>query len=141
MKHLGFTIITLLASLNAMANEPVMISVPVHLDNVQYEGTSPVPNRVNEPNVMIGCWIASASGLEKGVKKDLIRTINGSYHGQVQLSVLANNPNVPFQKGDKWLCSINVNSNGWANPLNNYLTPANKPAAGQPLRMVVGGNL
>lgn len=141
MKHLALTTIALLTSLNAMADEPVMFSVPVNLDNVKYEGTSSVPNRVNEPNVMIGCWIANASGVEKGVKKDLIRTTNGSYHGQVQLSVLPNNPKVPFQKGDKWLCSINVNSNGWANPLSNYLTATNKPAAGQPLRMVVSGNL
>jgi hypothetical protein len=148
MKKLNLTIRVLFSALftstfcvTTWADESVIFTIPVNLDNVKYEGSNAVPNRVSEPDVLIGCWVASATGAEKGVKKDLVRTTNGSYHGQVQMSVLPNNPTVPFQKGDKWLCSINVNSAGWANYLNNYLTPANKPAAGQLLRMVVGGNL
>jgi hypothetical protein len=141
MKRLVLATISLLFSLSTLADDSIVFTVPVNLDNVQYEDKSPVPNRVNEPNVMVGCWIASAMGVEKGVSKALIKTSNGSFNGQMQISVLPKNPNVPFQKGDKWLCSINVNSGGWANTFSNYLTLANKPAKGQPLRMVVGGYL
>lgn len=126
----GTQVSVLVADPSPTAAPAIVFTVPVLVENLKS------PNN----QLMVSCGVAAQGGAQKGLTKQILNLYQGRYNGTLKIQVVQGDPHKPFAKGDTWLCNLNA-GNGWANPLNDYLAPDNKPIAGKPLRTWASGSL